>query len=82
MELMAVSTMTSKGHIKIPAEIRRHLMLGSGDRLEFLIESDGKVVLVAAKVDIADLKGILAPAPRRASLKVMDAVIHKRAARR
>lgn len=58
---MAVSTIRKKGQTTIPREIRRHLSLKPGDRLEFLVEADGKVVLVPATVDIADLKGCLLP---------------------
>ena len=79
---MAVSTITSKGHTTIPGEIRRHLKLKPGDRLEFVVEPDGKVVLVPATVDIADLKGILAPAPRRVTLEEMERAIRKRGAKR
>jgi len=79
---MPVSTITSKGQTTIPEEIRRHLKLKPGDRIEFVVEPDGRVVLVPATVDIADLKGILAPAPRRVSLEEMDRVIRKRAGKR
>jgi len=79
---MPVSTLTSKGQTTIPGEIRRHLKLKPGDRIEFVVEKDGKVRLVPANIDIATLKGILGPPPRRLSLDEMDAVIRKRAARR
>jgi len=76
---MAVSTITSKGQATIPGEIRRHLKLKAGDRLEFLVEPDGRVILVPATVDVADLKGLLAPAPRRVSIEEMNAAVRKRA---
>lgn len=79
---MPVSTITSKGQTTIPGAIRRHLKLKAGDRLEFVVEADGKVVLVPATVDVRELRGLLAPAPRRASLEEMEAAIRKRAARR
>jgi antitoxin PrlF len=78
---MAVSTITSKGQTTIPGEIRRYLKLRAGDRVEFVVEPDGKVVLVPATVDASELKGFLAPAPRRVSLEEMDAAIRKRARR-
>jgi antitoxin PrlF len=78
---MATSTITSKGQTTIPGEIRRHLKLRAGDRIEFVVESDGKVVLVPATVDVRELKGLLAPAPRRVTLEEMDAAIRKRAGR-
>ena len=74
-----ISTITSKGQTTIPGEIRRHLKLKAGDRLEFLVELDGRVILVPATVDVADLKGFLAPAPRRVSIEEMDAAVRKRA---
>ena len=79
---MAVSTITSKGQATIPGEIRRHLKLKAGDRLEFLVEPDGRVILVPATVDVADLKGLLAPAPRRVSIEEMNAAVRKRAGSR
>jgi len=79
---MTISTITSKGQTTIPGEIRRHLKLKAGDRIQFIVEDDGKVVLVPATVDVSELKGLLAPAPRRVSLEAMDAAIRKRAARR
>lgn len=79
---MTVSTITSKGQTTIPGEIRRHLKLRAGDRIQFIVEEDGKVVLVPATVDVSELKGLLAPASRRVSLEAMDAAIRKRAGRR
>jgi antitoxin PrlF len=79
---VAVSTITSKGQATIPVEIRRHLKLKAGDRLEFLVEPDGRVILVPATVDVADLKGFLAPAPRRISIAEMKAAVRKRAGSR
>jgi antitoxin PrlF len=79
---MAVSTVTSKGQTTIPGEIRRHLKLKAGDRLEFLVEPDGRVILVPATVDVADLKGLLAPAPRRVSIEEMDDAVRERAGSR
>ena len=58
-----VSTITSKGQTTIPGEVRRHLKLKAGDRVEFIVEADGKGVLVPATVDVRELKGLLAPAP-------------------
>jgi antitoxin PrlF len=74
---MAVSTITSKGQATIPGEIRRHLKLKAGDRLEFLVEPDGRVILVPATVDAAELKGLLAPPPRRVSVEEMDNAVRK-----
>jgi antitoxin PrlF len=79
---MAQSTITIKGQTTIPREIRRHLKVKPGDRIEFVVEQDGRVVLVPATVDVRELKGLLAPAPRRVSLEEMEAAVRKRAGRR
>jgi len=69
---MPSSTITSKGQTTIPGEIRNYLTPKRSDRVEFVVEPDGKVVLKPATVDIAELKDILAPAPRRVSLEDME----------
>lgn len=41
----AQSTLTSKGQITLPAGLRRRWGLKPGDRLDFALELDGRVVL-------------------------------------
>lgn len=79
---MATATITTKGQATIPKEIRTHLHLQPGDRLEFIIDEDGRVLVMPATIDAADLAGIL-PAPRRpVSTEEMNRVIRKRGGRR
>ena len=52
-----------------------------GDRVDFFIEREGEVSMIARNLDIRALKGILGLAPRRLSLKEMDAAIRQGAAR-
>lgn len=42
---MARSTMTSKGRITVPREVREHLGLTTGDQLDFRIHGDGTVTV-------------------------------------
>ncbi|MBI3698481.1 MAG: AbrB/MazE/SpoVT family DNA-binding domain-containing protein [Acidobacteria bacterium] len=63
---MATSTVTSKGQITIPKEIREHLRLRTGHRVEFFVDSSGQVVLKARNKDIRSLKGIVRSPHRRA----------------
>ena len=46
--------------------------------MEFIVEPDGRVILVPATVDVSELKGLLAPAPRPVTLEEMEAIIRKR----
>jgi AbrB family looped-hinge helix DNA binding protein len=53
-----ISTITSKGQITIPVEIRRHLGVGAGDKITFVIDSSGDVHVKACQYPtIASLRG-------------------------
>jgi len=45
MPYKSQSTLTSKGQITLPAELRRRWGLKPGDRVDFTLEDDGRVVL-------------------------------------
>jgi antitoxin PrlF len=75
---MNVSTVTAKGQTTIPQEVRKYLHLQTGDRINFVINADGKVFLIPATVDSAELKGIL-PLPKKpVSIKQMNKAISNR----
>lgn len=79
---MATSTVTSKGQTTIPKAIRDHLHVGPGDRVEFIVEETGRVVVVPLTVDVAALKGILPAPPKPVSLADMQRAIRDRHRRR
>jgi AbrB family looped-hinge helix DNA binding protein len=80
---MAVATLTSKGQTTIPKEIRDLLKLAPGDKLDFVVESDGRVVLRPATVDVRELRGMLRRKGAKAvSLEEMDRAIVDGATRR
>lgn len=54
---MALATMTSKGQVTIPKEIREKLHIKPKDRITFSVEGD-HAILHAIHGDIRDLKGI------------------------
>jgi len=56
---MAISTMTSKGQTTIPKEIRRKLRLKTGDRLEYVLDDQGRVLLIPVTRSLMDLCGSL-----------------------
>ena len=55
---MAAATITSKAQVTIPKEVRDHLHVGTGDRIDFVISGPGKVELVKLGKSIMDLAGI------------------------
>ena len=78
---MATGTLTSKGQTTIPKEIRQHLGLRPGDKIRFMVEEDGRVVVIPATLSVKDLRGSLPKPPRAVSLSEMKAAVRKRAAR-
>lgn len=75
---MAISTLTAKGQTTIPKDIREHLRLRPGDRMEFIIESDGRVLLLPVTLDAAELEGALPRPTHPVSLDEMEAAIRRR----
>jgi antitoxin PrlF len=69
---MSIATLTSKGQTTIPLEIRNHLGIQMGDKIEFIIEADGQVRLAALTVDVHDLKGILPKPKKPVSIEEMN----------
>ena len=79
---MPTATLTSKGQTTIPREIREHLRLRPGDRMEFVVDESGRVMVIPISLEAKELKGIL-PKPKAAvSLTRMNKVIRERGGRR
>lgn len=53
------TTMTSKGQVTVPQEIRKRLGLKSGDKMTFTLLSDGTVVMRPKTRRLVDLAGSL-----------------------
>ena len=43
------TTMTSKGQVTIPKRVREHLGLGPGSGVDFELQPDGRVAVIAAR---------------------------------
>lgn len=79
---MTTAKLTSKGQITIPADIRRYLSLNTGDKVEFLIESNGRVCFMPQTQDVQALKGLLKKPRKKVSVEEMNAAIAKRGAQK
>ncbi len=78
---MITATITAKGQITIPAEIREALKLDAGDRIVFEETQPGCYAFKPAqKVDVTVLKGMFGKPKRTVSIEEMNAVIARRGA--
>ncbi len=77
---MSTATLTSKGQITIPAEVRREINVGTGDRLEFVQIEAGRYEVVAATRSVRELKGLFRQARRMVTIDEMNRTIAERAA--
>jgi antitoxin PrlF len=69
---MSEATVTSKGQITIPAEIRRALGLAAGERVVFTQFDDGTILMRAKRRSILDLDGLLEPARGQRTVATED----------
>ena len=65
MSKASQATITSKGQVTIPQEVRNELRLATGDRLNFVRLDDGNYAIVPVKGSIRALEGILKRSGRR-----------------
>lgn len=75
------ATMTSKGQVTIPKEVRERLRLGEGRTLRFSVE-DGQIVMTPAYRRLGELVGVLPKAKRVVSVERMDEAIAEGAEQR
>jgi AbrB family looped-hinge helix DNA binding protein len=62
---MATATVTSKGQVTIPKEIRERLHIKTGDRLDFRVDDDGEVRVIPIAKKVAEVFGTFAFKARR-----------------
>ncbi len=79
---MPTATITSKGQTTIPKEVRDALGLHAGDKIDFILDADGKkATVLPVTLDARNLRGILKPKQkRRVTLEEMEAAIASGAA--
>lgn len=56
---MTKSTVTSKGQVTIPKEIRVATMIHEGTQVDFQIQNDGSILIIPIQRHISELKGII-----------------------
>lgn len=77
---MPTATLTSKGQITIPAEVRKALKVDAGDRVEFVQIEPGRYEFVAVTGELGALKGMFGTAKKAVSIESMNLAIARRGA--
>ncbi len=75
---MSEATLTSKGQVTIPADIRKAMGLEAGERVVFTQLDDGTTVMRAKTRSVFELKGLLKAAAKKRKVAVDDMRIGRR----
>lgn len=69
------STVSEKGQLVIPREIRQALDVQRGDKLAWVMGDDGTLRVTVAKGDLMALKGQIKSGGRSVSIEEMDEAV-------
>jgi AbrB family looped-hinge helix DNA binding protein len=76
-EVRMTATVTAKGQITLPVEVRRRLGLKPGSKLEFVVIDDERLEAIPVAETVTSLKGMVPKPPRPLSLAGMEKAIAK-----
>lgn len=77
---MSTSTVSTKGQVVIPADVRADLKIDAGTRVEFVKTVEGWLLKPATR-PVTALKGMLPARSKPATVEEMNRAIRSRAAR-
>lgn len=72
---MTAATLTTKGQLTLPKDVRTALGVGPGDRVDFVLMEDGNFAVLPATHPVKSLKGLIPKAKKAVSLADMDKAI-------
>lgn len=75
------ATVTSKGQVTLPKEVRERLRVREGDKVQFAVEDEDRIVVTRGG-RLSDLFGILGKPRRSATLEEMDRAVRQAAVQR
>jgi antitoxin PrlF len=70
-----IATLSSKGQLTLPVEVRRALHISAGDRLDVVLCENNRVELIPLSRSVRELKGMLPKPDKPVSLEDMDSAI-------
>jgi AbrB family looped-hinge helix DNA binding protein len=74
-----IATLTTKGQVTVPQEVRERLRLGSGQQLKFTIDNGSRIVVTPLYRRLSELAGILPKPKRTVTLEDMDKAVRQAA---
>jgi len=76
---MSLATITSKGQVTIPIDVRKSLNLDVGDKVEIIVTKEGEAVLKLLSKKVDDVFGMLKkPNQKAVSIDEMNEAIRNR----
>jgi antitoxin PrlF len=76
---MTIATLTTKGQVTIPKDIRDMLRLHTGDKIEIVVTAEGEAVIRPVTKKVDDVFGRLRrPEQKAVTLEEMDNAVRKR----
>ena len=80
---MSTATVTSKGQITLPKDVRESMGLDAGDKVDFVRDAEGGFRVVPRRRDIGELRGMFAGrVTKPVTLQEMEHAILDEAGRR
>jgi len=79
---MPSASVTSKGQITLPRQIRERLDVKTGDRVAFREHEDGTITIEAETTNLLTLKGIIRPRVKGVTVDDMKDAIRKHVSKR
>lgn len=78
-EIIEMGTISSRGQVAIPSDIRQELKLTEGSKVLFLVEDDTLIMKKVTLSSFADITKPLKEAARKAGLKEsdVDGIVHR-----
>jgi antitoxin PrlF len=70
-----IATVSSKGQVTLPAEVRRRLKIKPGSKLEFIIIDQEKIEVIPVMETVTSLKGMVPKPKKTLSLADMEKAI-------
>jgi AbrB family looped-hinge helix DNA binding protein len=77
---MSTATLTSKGQVTIPVDVRNDMKVDAGDRLEFIQIAAGRYEVVAVTRSVLELKGMFGKPAKSVPIDEMNEAIARRGA--